>query len=207
MQPTLRARARASIVLATPGTSSSRMCPSQKYAATASVSCGRLPMMTFSMLAMMRLAMPATSMWAWAKSVRCASGAVTIRVHGLDVPRRGDSGFCGCQTDGFPDSASPGVDSPGSGTISGRYRSSGEPMPLHLTEEQLNEPVTKHLRTDFTTLYPQWTVARHSTTCAATPARPDHLFYVVDERCGSVGVVPTRRLLARPRPTRRSRTS
>lgn len=49
-QPTLRARARASMVLATPGTSSSNRCPSQKKPTTDSSSCGRLPTITFSTL-------------------------------------------------------------------------------------------------------------------------------------------------------------
>src|SRR5438105_15327485 len=49
-QPTLRARARASMVLATPGTSSTSRCPSQKKAATERRSCCRLPTMTFSTL-------------------------------------------------------------------------------------------------------------------------------------------------------------
>ena len=60
-QPTLAASARASIVLATPGTSSSRMCPSQNQETSDSTICGRLPTITFSTLAMIFLAVVATS--------------------------------------------------------------------------------------------------------------------------------------------------
>ena len=56
VQPTLRASARASIVLATPGTSSSRMCPSENQATSDRTSCWRLPTITFSTLAMIRFA-------------------------------------------------------------------------------------------------------------------------------------------------------
>lgn len=69
-------------------------------------------------------------------------------------------------------------------------------MPLHLTEAQLNEPVTAYTRSDFATLYPEWTVG------AALAHMRDHpppgriiYFYVVDEALKLVGVVPTRRLL------------
>src|SRR5260370_39190601 len=48
--PTLRARARASMVLAPPGTSSNSKCPSQKKPTTERSSCCRLPTMTFSTL-------------------------------------------------------------------------------------------------------------------------------------------------------------
>jgi hypothetical protein len=61
-QFTLRARARASMVLATPGTSSSRMWPSQRYATRQRVIWGFFPRMTFSMFARTRAAMAATSM-------------------------------------------------------------------------------------------------------------------------------------------------
>ena len=69
-------------------------------------------------------------------------------------------------------------------------------MPLHLTEAQLNEPVTNYVRRDFTTLYPQWTVAEALEHMRRHPP-PGRIiyFYVVDESMRLVGVVPTRRLL------------
>ena len=69
-------------------------------------------------------------------------------------------------------------------------------MPIHLTEEQLNEPVSKHLRTDFTTLYPNWSVDEALDHMRRYPP-PGRIiyFYVVDESMRLVGVVPTRRLL------------
>ena len=60
-QPTLRASARASMVLATPGTSSSNTCPPQNQETNDSTICRRLPTMTFSTLAMIFLAVAATS--------------------------------------------------------------------------------------------------------------------------------------------------
>src|SRR5262245_33245086 len=72
-------------------------------------------------------------------------------------------------------------------------------MPLHLTEEQLNQPVTTHLRTDFTTLDPNWTVGEALDHMRRTPP-PGRIiyFYVVDESLRLAGVVPTRRLLLSP---------
>ena len=72
-------------------------------------------------------------------------------------------------------------------------------MPLHLTEEQLNEPVAKHLRTDFTTLDPTWTVGEALDRMRRNPP-PGRIiyFYVVDDALRLVGVVPTRRLLLSP---------
>ncbi len=69
-------------------------------------------------------------------------------------------------------------------------------MPLHLTEAQLNELVTKYTRTDYTTLYPQWTVAEALAHMREHPP-PGRIiyFYVVDDGMRLVGVVPTRRLL------------
>jgi hypothetical protein len=52
LQSTLRARARASIVLPTPGTSSMRRCPSLSSTVTAVSMTGRLPSMTVSIAAM-----------------------------------------------------------------------------------------------------------------------------------------------------------
>lgn len=69
-------------------------------------------------------------------------------------------------------------------------------MPLHLTEAQLNESVTKYTRADFTTLYPQWTVNEALAYMRDHPP-PGRIiyFYVVDDGMRLVGVVPTRRLL------------
>jgi magnesium transporter len=69
-------------------------------------------------------------------------------------------------------------------------------MPFHLTEEQLNEPVAKHLRGDFTTLNPNWSVGEALEHMRRNPP-PGRIiyFYVVDESMRLVGVVPTRRLL------------
>jgi magnesium transporter len=72
-------------------------------------------------------------------------------------------------------------------------------MPLHLTEAQLNQPVTTHLRTDFTTLDPNWTVGEALDRMRSSPP-PGRIiyFYVVDESLRLAGVVPTRRLLLSP---------
>jgi magnesium transporter len=69
-------------------------------------------------------------------------------------------------------------------------------MPLHLTEAQLNEPVTTYTRTDYATLYPQWTVGEALAHMRDHPP-PGRIiyFYVVDESMRLVGVVPTRRLV------------
>ena len=69
-------------------------------------------------------------------------------------------------------------------------------MPLHLTEAQLNEPVTTYIRSDYATLYPQWTVGEALAHMRTSPP-PGRIiyFYVVDEAMRLVGVVPTRRLL------------
>ena len=61
-QPTLRASARASMVLATPGTSSSSTCPPQNHETSDRTICRRLPTMTFSTLAMIFLAVAGTSL-------------------------------------------------------------------------------------------------------------------------------------------------
>ena len=76
-------------------------------------------------------------------------------------------------------------------------------MPLHLTEAQLNEPVAAHVRRDFTTLYPEWTVtdALEHMRKFPPPGRIIY-FYVVDEQMHLHGVVPTRRLLLSPPDTR-----
>ena len=69
-------------------------------------------------------------------------------------------------------------------------------MPLHLTEAQLNEPVTNYSRADYTTLEPQWAVTEALARMREKPP-PGRIiyFYVVDENQKLVGVVPTRRLL------------
>lgn len=69
-------------------------------------------------------------------------------------------------------------------------------MPLHLTEAQLNEPVTKYSRADYTTLEPGWTVEEALAHMREKPP-PGRIiyFYVVDESQKLLGVVPTRRLL------------
>ena len=69
-------------------------------------------------------------------------------------------------------------------------------MPLHLTEAQLNEPVTSYVRSDYATLYPQWTAGEALAHMRSNPP-PGRIiyFYVVDESMRLLGVVPTRRLL------------
>lgn len=69
-------------------------------------------------------------------------------------------------------------------------------MPLHLTEAQLNEPVTSYTRRDYATLYPQWTAGEALAHMRSNPP-PGRIiyFYVVDESMRLLGVVPTRRLL------------
>ena len=61
-QPTLRASERASIVLATPGTSSSSTCPPQNHETTESTIWRRLPTITRSTLLMIFLAVEGTSL-------------------------------------------------------------------------------------------------------------------------------------------------
>lgn len=72
-------------------------------------------------------------------------------------------------------------------------------MPFHLTEAQLNEPIAGHMRGDFTTLSPAWSVGEALDHMRRTPP-PGRIiyFYVVDESMRLVGVVPTRRLLLSP---------
>ncbi len=59
--PTLRARARASMVFATPGTSSRSTCPSQNQETNDRMICRRLPTITRSTLAMIFLAVAIAS--------------------------------------------------------------------------------------------------------------------------------------------------
>lgn len=72
-------------------------------------------------------------------------------------------------------------------------------MPTHLPDAVLNEPVSKHIRQDFTTLYPHWTVGEALDHMRKFPP-PGRIiyFYVVDEGMHLQGVVPTRRLLLSP---------
>src|SRR3954464_7091355 len=72
-------------------------------------------------------------------------------------------------------------------------------MPLHLTEAQLNEPVTTYMRADFATLDPEGTVGEALAHMRKHPP-PGRIiyFYVVDANLRLVGVVPTRRLLLAP---------
>src|SRR3569623_1692079 len=76
-------------------------------------------------------------------------------------------------------------------------------MPTHLPEAILNEPVAQHVRRDFTTLYPDWTVGEALDHMRRFPP-PGRIiyFYVVDEQLQLLGVVPTRRLLLSPAETR-----
>ena len=69
-------------------------------------------------------------------------------------------------------------------------------MPLHLTEAQLNEPVTSYTRSDYATLYPDWTAGEALAHMRNNPP-PGRIiyFYVVDESMRLLGVVPTRRLV------------
>jgi magnesium transporter len=72
-------------------------------------------------------------------------------------------------------------------------------MPLHLTEAQLNEPVTSYVRTDYATLFPGWTVGDALAHMRTHPP-PGRIiyFYVVDDAMRLLGVVPTRRLVLAP---------
>lgn len=69
-------------------------------------------------------------------------------------------------------------------------------MPLHLSEAQLNEPVTAYARADFATLDPDATVGEALAHMRRHPP-PGRIiyFYAVDANLRLVGVVPTRRLL------------
>ena len=76
-------------------------------------------------------------------------------------------------------------------------------MPTHLPDAILNEPISRHTRQDFTTLYPDWTVGEALDHMRRFPP-PGRIiyFYVVDEQMKLLGVVPTRRLLLSPPETR-----
>ena len=69
-------------------------------------------------------------------------------------------------------------------------------MPTHLPDAILNEPVGRHVRRDFATLYPEWTVGEALEHMRKFPP-PGRIiyFYVVDSVMCLQGVVPTRRLL------------
>src|SRR5579862_1441403 len=90
VQPALCANARASIVLATPGTSSINRCPSASQTAVASTTCSCLPTMTFSTLATSCCAMGETSAGAsfFAASIgsRVTFGFFSIGGEGRSMP-------------------------------------------------------------------------------------------------------------------------
>jgi len=68
-----------------------------------------------------------------------------------------------------------------------------------LSETQLNESISAHVRKDFPTLDPHWTVAESLDHMRKNPPPGRFIyFYVVDEDMQLVGVVPTRRLLLSP---------
>lgn len=69
-------------------------------------------------------------------------------------------------------------------------------QPFSLSEAQLNEPIARHVRQDFPTINPAWTVAEALEHMRKAPPPGRFIyFYVVDENAKLVGVVPTRRLL------------
>ena len=72
-------------------------------------------------------------------------------------------------------------------------------MPTHLPAAMLNEPVAYHVRREFATLDPGWTVGEAINHMRRHPP-PGRIiyFYVVDNHLRLVGVVPTRRLLLSP---------
>ena len=72
-------------------------------------------------------------------------------------------------------------------------------MAAPLTEANLNDPITQHLRTDFTRLYTGQTVGQALDWLRRNPpAGRIVYFYVVDDQGRLAGVVPTRRLLLSP---------
>jgi magnesium transporter len=72
-------------------------------------------------------------------------------------------------------------------------------MLQQLSETELNQPIATHFRTDFTTLWPEWTVAEALDHMRQYPPGGRIIyFYVVDKHMRLVGVVPTRRLLLSP---------
>jgi magnesium transporter len=69
-------------------------------------------------------------------------------------------------------------------------------MIRQFSNEELNHPIANHLRKDFTTLWPEWTVAEAIEHMRGYPPSGRIIyFYVVNEQMRLVGVVPTRRLL------------
>jgi magnesium transporter len=72
-------------------------------------------------------------------------------------------------------------------------------MPSHLPAAVLNEPVSRHVRTDFATLDPSWTVGDALDQMRKSPPAGRIIyFYAVDAEHTLLGVVPTRRLLLSP---------
>src|SRR5581483_9088314 len=75
----------------------------------------------------------------------------------------------------------------------------GRPMPAPLAEAHLDEPITAHLRNDFTRLYDGQTVGQALDWLRKhPPAGRIIYFYVVDADGRLKGVVPTRRLVLSP---------
>ncbi len=65
-----------------------------------------------------------------------------------------------------------------------------------LVEDRLNDPVTKHMRTDFARLYTSQSIAEALSSIRENPPQGRIIyFYVVDGENRLQGVVPTRRLL------------
>jgi magnesium transporter len=69
-------------------------------------------------------------------------------------------------------------------------------MPQPLTQANLNDPVSKHVHTEFVRLAAGFTVGQALDWLRQNPPRERVLyFYVVDESDHLIGIVPTRRLL------------
>jgi magnesium transporter len=72
-------------------------------------------------------------------------------------------------------------------------------MPSRRIEKQLDEPITAHMRTDFTPLNTRQTVEEALATIRESSGEERIIyFYVVDDEGRLKGVVPTRRLLLSP---------
>jgi len=72
----------------------------------------------------------------------------------------------------------------------------GKPAMTKLGERQMNEPVTSHMRRDYTVLYPGQTVGDALAALRSQSVSEKIIyFYVVDGTHTLIGVVPTRRLL------------
>ena len=72
-------------------------------------------------------------------------------------------------------------------------------MPLPRIQGILDDPITRHMRTDFARLHVNQTVGEALSTIRANPPGSRVIyFYVVDDAGKLRGVVPTRRLLLNP---------